>query len=59
MIVAQARLGAARRRALYVTLDSHVREEAQRSDDYPVHFDEALDKLGNTERRQVGYKTVL
>jgi hypothetical protein len=46
-------------RPLYVTLDSHVREEAQRSDDYPVHFDEALDKLGNTERRQVGYKTVL
>jgi hypothetical protein len=44
---------------VHVTLNTHVREEAQRSDDHLAHLNEALDKLGKSERRQVVYKTVL
>jgi hypothetical protein len=36
-----------------------VREEAQLSDDHLARINAALDKLVNTELRQVGYKTVL
>jgi hypothetical protein len=45
--------------ALHVTLTAHVREEAKRSNDHLVHLDNALEKLGETEPRQVVYKTVL
>jgi ABC-type transporter Mla subunit MlaD len=60
MIAAQAsRVAARRRRALHVTLDTHVRQEAQLADDHRARINEALEKLRWAELRQVGYKTVL
>jgi hypothetical protein len=56
MIIARAPIGAARGIARHVT---HVREEAQLSDDHPARINAAPEKLANTEPRQVGYKTVL
>jgi hypothetical protein len=59
MIAARAPIGAAQRRSTACHAHIHVREDAQLSDDHLVRFDEALEKLGKTELRQVGYKTVL